>query len=197
MRQRVELWYSTLKNHSRAGFLKISYHATLPRLHLLPRIYFAERPLRRFHLMTLEMTKDRATNRQMQAGWANKAFCLVIAEILGNLQDLYVLQRVRLATKPLDELSQKTGLEDAQVFLKLCVTMAGQRAWTMMVHNVCQPDSWLGVIDENIEERRSCFTTMKRDVNIITTAWKFLQERDPGVDVEAGSFKKQGTLIVK
>ncbi len=169
-----------MRSHCHTFFLGLSRVC----LHIL-RIYFAERPLREHHLSVLDMTKDRKENIQMQAGWANKSFAVVISQILGNLHDMEILKRCRLHEKPLEQETLKAATEDCQAFFRLCVATASQRAWTMMVHRVCQPDSWLGVLDEELELRRESFANLREDVDVITTAWEHLQNEDTSVDLKA------------
>ena len=173
-------------NYGCQGSFRIQAHHSLKCFFVRnwPRIYFAERPLRESHLSVLEKTKDRAANIQMQAGWSNKSFVVDINAILANLRDKYVLERVQLCEKPLDEQGLKAATEDCEAFFNLCVSMASRRAWTMMVHRVCQPDSWMGLLDETLEFRRDCFATLKKDVEVITRAWNCLQAKDPTVDLQ-------------
>ena len=134
------------------------------------------------------MTKDRASNIQMQSGWSNKRFAPLIAEIFSNLTRTYVLNRLQLDQTPLDSDGIGKGLEDCQCFFQLCVAMASLRAWTMMVHRVCQPDGWLGILDEDPDARRDSLETLKKDVKIITDAWTLLQAKDANVDWQASFF---------
>ena len=164
--------------------IKVPEHCAVDSRKLL-RIYFAERPLREHHLRALAATKTRASNIALQAGWSNKSFAVSVAEVLGNLMDEYVLGRLKLNQQPLDPEELKRGVEDSQAFLDLCIAVAAQRAWTMSVHRICQPDSWMGVLDEQLELRRECFETLKRDVQIITDAWNMLESKDPNADLEA------------
>lgn len=148
------------------------------------RIYFAEKPLREHHLSVLEATKSRSSNIALRAGWANKSFAVDLSQILGNLVDEYVLGRLQLNEQPVGPEGLKRGVEDSQAFLDLCIACASQRAWTMSVHRMCQPDSWMGVLDEQLEFRRECFENLQKDVKLIREAWKVLETKDPNADLE-------------
>ena len=148
------------------------------------RMYFAERPLREHHLSVLAATKTRASNIALQAGWSNKSFAVGVSEMLGNLMDEYVLGRLQLNQQPVDPEGLKRGVEYSQAFLDLCIAFASQRAWTMSVHRICQPDSWMGVLDEQRELRRECFETLQQDVKVIREAWHMLETKDPNADLE-------------
>ena len=136
------------------------------------RIYFAQRPLREEHLEVLELTKSREDHIQMQAKWANKSFAAVIWDIFSALSSDYVLGRVRLLDMPDSEAEGVQQQETAEQFVSLCVSVASQRAWTMMCLADLPPSSFLGVLDDDLAAASECLARAKLDRRLIKEAWQ-------------------------
>ena len=101
---------------------KVKKHVPLdPKLYLhYCRLYFAEKPMRDWHLNFLEDTHTRKLNIQQQASLANKGFALRINSIFANLSADPVLERLRLQQKPLTDSEVQQQVDDAKHFLNLC-----------------------------------------------------------------------------
>ena len=151
----------------------------------LVRIYFAERPLRVAHLEVLENIQQRDTNMAQQAGWANKSVAKVIAEVIGNLSDPWVMNRLCLNEKPDAENEQMDKKKDARLMFKLCVNMASQRSWSFAPQWVNQPENWMGVLDKDEKVASEALKRISKDAKVISDAWKLLQEGDETCDLQA------------
>lgn len=149
------------------------------------RVYFAERPLRRAHLLVLRDTQDRQSNVLQHAGWANKSYASVVCEILGQLAQKHVLERVQLLKRPSNEIGEKSHQEAAELFVGLCVNMASQRAWSMSCNHVIQPNCWSGICDPDLTRAQARKDQIQQDAEIILNAYQKLKDGDPGADLKA------------
>lgn len=124
----------------------------------------------------LTSTQTRKSNVQQQASWSHKGFVRQINLILGNLCCPRVLERLRLQQKPLDTSEQGARSEDAQHFWNLCLTVATQRAWTMLSLSETQPHNWFGICDEDLDRAKKCKQKIQQDATIIQKAHHLAKE---------------------
>ncbi len=108
-----------------------------------------------------------------------------INAILGNLANERVLERLRLLAKPSSESLQREALDDAQHFMTLILEISMQRAWSMISLSETQPHNWSGLCDEDIDLARACKEKIKRDCEVISSAFEKVASKDPGCDVQA------------
>ena len=137
------------------------------------------------HLQVLEDTQERDTNMAQQAGWANKSVAKVIAEVIGNLSDSWVMNRLCLNEKPDAENEQMDKKKDLRLMFKLCVNMASQRSWSFAPQWVNQPENWMGVLHKDTKVASEALQRISKDAKILMDAWKRLQERDETSDLQA------------
>ena len=149
------------------------------------RVYFAERPLREAHLETLRLTHERATNISQQAAWSNKGVAKVASEILANLSDEWVMNRLLLDVLPGCDQEKLEKQKDATLFFRLCVSMASQRCWSVSPQWVCQPDNWLGILDSDLELAAETKKRIEKDAEIVLDAVSKAYEKDASCDHQA------------
>ena len=125
------------------------------------------KPLADEYLAILDAVRAQDTNRQLQAGWANRAWASVVANCLSTLGDEITLQRLGLLSPYLDvEHDEEDGLKLKQMI----VSVASQRCWSMAVHSELCPDQWLGLLDTNPKASQLAHAQMQSDFRIVEKA---------------------------
>ncbi|CAJ1345940.1 unnamed protein product, partial [Effrenium voratum] len=131
------------------------------------RIFCTMKPLADEYLAILDAVRAQDTNRQLQAGWANRAWASVVANCLSTLGDEITLQRLGLLSPYLDvEHDEEDGLKLKQMI----VSVASQRCWSMAVHSELCPDQWLGLLDTNPKASQLAHAQMQSDFRIVEKA---------------------------
>ena len=141
----------------------------------MSRIYFAQRVLRRQHLVLLDVCKDRDANLQLQAGWALGEWCSIICDIFLPLFDLDALRCLNLLQ---EESSSSSQSEDAMTFLKLLVRTASAKAWSMLVWSNSPPLNWAGILHCDATLREEALVRMKEDCAIVLAARDYVEKKN-------------------
>ena len=115
------------------------------------------------HLEILKASKDRQTNMQLQASWANGSWVQVSAATLSLLVDKTVLQHLGFWSCGPDE------RDNIELFLKLVVRTAGKRAWSMSVYEL-PGKTFAGVLDNDRQEAGKALSRMRTDCETVHKA---------------------------
>lgn len=135
---------------------------------LSSRIYFAQLPLRHQHLDLLELTKNRETNRQIQASWAMRGWGQTVGNILHMAVDGESLRFLKFGDGNDTQPDCKT--EDARTFLRLLVRTASAKAWSMAVWSEIPPLNWAGVIHQDSTMRKQALRRMEEEFQVMLFA---------------------------
>ncbi len=153
----------------------------------IPRLYFAERPLREAHLQVLADTQSRTTNIQMQAGWACKSWTKQVADILGNVATTKTLDRLKFCEEPLGQEAKEAQHRDATLFVRLLCNLASTRSWSLAYLSETQPHNWFGILHSDVGEVRNSLAKVKSDATVVREGYQKMVEEDPATDKEAWS----------
>lgn len=108
----------------------------------------------------------------------------MVSKIFANFCDPWVVNRLCLDAKPNPESAQSEQEVDAKLFVTLCVNMASQRSWSMSPQWMCQPDNWLGLLNDDVDIAQECLKRIQSDCELIGRAWELLQEQDASCDLQ-------------
>ena len=115
----------------------------------------------------MEATKDRTENLQLQAGWACREWVECVAEILGLLDQVPILEKMGLDSR---KETTKESTELAELFFRLVVRAASKRSWSMAIYDV-PPRSFAALLHRNRDKVLKFGTQqIKKDFDIVQKA---------------------------
>ena len=129
-------------------------------------------PLAESYLGYLESVQKVDSNRQLLAGWSNRAWALEVGKVLSSLSDPECLARLRLTGPHLD---MEQDEEDADLWFRLVVSTASHRCWSMAIHSELPPDQWFGVLDVDPSASNMAFSKLRTAFRVITQAKQRLE----------------------
>ena len=132
-----------------------------------------QRALRQEHLQVLDLTNERKSNIQLQAGWAGGEWATTIAETLAVLCDSKALKRLGLANPGATD---PDVFRDISTFLFLAIAAAGQRAWSMALWSELAPQNWAQMLHSVGDVARQGLQRMKDDCATVQAAWDKVHE---------------------
>ena len=128
----------------------------------------------------LERSKTLPGIIALQAGWANRHWALVIADVLADLNDPVAMQRLSLTSPSLDDTEGKEQLDLASLFAKVSIRTASQRAWTLASLSELPPDNWCGMLSTDADEANASLKKIYDDKCAITKAHEeFISKTHP------------------
>ena len=140
------------------------------------------------YLGYLESVQKVDSNRQLLAGWSNRAWALEVGKVLASLSDPECLARLRLTGSHLD-MDQDEG--DANLWFRLVVSTASHRCWSMAIHSELPPDQWFGVLDMDGPASAMAFSKLRTAFRVITNAKERIAAE--GADAPSQKAKEVGT----
>ena len=137
---------------------------------LLPvRIFYAQRALRREHLKVLDVSSQRASNLQLQAGWAAGEWSVTVSETLGVLCDQQALRRLGLS---LDGSADPDMFRDMETFLAITISAAAQRAWSVASWSEIAPHNWAQILHSSADVACEGLRRIQEDCETVCGAWE-------------------------
>jgi hypothetical protein len=127
-------------------------------------------PIRCSHVDSLFAMQQMETSIQMQAKRANRSWAIEVCQILCNLTDHAVLKKVRLPCLYLDGVATAAQQEGAHIFFRACLCTAGQRFWSMSLHSEIPPDTFSGILDDDVQEAFACLERSRRLATVVDKA---------------------------
>lgn len=136
--------------------------------------------MREEELAFVETAKDRSANILQQASWANRSWALTVGSILGQIQNPECMKQLRF---------DPTTRGRATVFVKLLMSTAAGRSWSMLSWSEIPPLSWASLLSNDETVRAETLTRMAAVCETVELALN--ASADTCHDFEAGGNKKE------
>ena len=131
-------------------------------------------PLAESYLHILDCVKEIELNRQLLAGWSNRAWALDVGKILASLSDPECLMRLGFIGSRVDvEQDEK----DASLWFQLVVSTASHRCWSMAMNDL-PPDQWFGILDDDSRASTMAFAKLRHAFNVVGKAREHMNNDD-------------------
>lgn len=131
-------------------------------------------PLAESYLHILDCVKEIELNRQLLAGWSNRAWALDVGKILASLSDPECLMRLGFIGSRVDvEQDEK----DASLWFQLVVSTASHRCWSMAMSDL-PPDQWFGILDDDSRASTMAFAKLRHAFNVVGKAREHMNNDD-------------------
>ena len=128
----------------------------------------------------LERSKTLPGIVALQAGWANRHWAIMIANILGDLNDQVAMRRLSLLFPAPDDAEATEQLDRLRIFVKVSIRTAAQRAWTLSTLSELPPDNWCGMLSTDADEANASLKKIYDDKCAITKAHEeFISKTHP------------------
>ena len=143
-------------------------------------------PLAESYLHILDCVKEIELNRQLLAGWANRAWALDVGKVVASLSDPECLMRLGFIGSRVDVEQDE---QDAYLWFQLVVSTASHRCWSMAM-NELPPDQWFGILDQDNRASTMAFAKLRHAFDVVEKARAHMSNDElSAVAKEAGNRK--------